>query len=223
MVTLLILGYCGLVKKQHGEFSITAISYINNFISVLDSGTYRNVDNNDEMLKRINEIKGNREDEEILWKTTGIIREEFSVDEIKKFSKSAMTTNSDYLKYLPNKTIYTGSLNIGTTYVENRYFEEDPQNYSKSFNYIGSITLPINFAMVYILIIASIIYLLYKLIKDKKIDWIMAFLTSAILGNIFTVIVGAPFEQQRLFLPSVGLVLLNIIYLIRVLVKDSKK
>ena len=77
--------------------------------------------------------------------------------------------------------------------------------------------------MVYILIIASIIYLLYKLIKDKKIDWIMASLTSAILGNIFTVIVGAPFEQQRLFLPSVGLVLLNIIYLIRVLVKDSKK
>ena len=73
---------------------------------------------------------------EILWKTTGVIREEFSVDEIKKFSKSAMTTNSDYLKYLINKTIYTGSLNIGTTYVENRYFEEDPQNYSKSFKKI---------------------------------------------------------------------------------------
>ena len=221
LMTILILGYCGLVKSQYGEFSISAVSYVNNFISVLDSGTYKNVNDNDNMLNRINEIIGDREDEAVLWETSNTIRKEFSIDEIKEFSKSAMTVNSDYFDYLVDKVIYTGSLNIGTTYVENIHLEEDPQNYSKSFTYIGSIILPINFTIVYILILIAIICLLYKLIKDKKLDWVMAFLASAILGNIFTVIVGAPFEQQRLFLPSISFVLLLIIYLIKIL-KNSK-
>lgn len=221
LMTILILGYCGLVKSQYGEFSISAVSYVNNFISVLDSGTYKNVNNNDNMLNRINEIIGDREDEAVLWETSNTIRNEFSIDEIKEFSKSAMTVNSDYFDYLVDKIIYTGSLNIGTTYVENIHLEEDPQNYSNSFTCIGSIILPINFTIVYILILIAIICLLYKLIKEKKIDWVMAFLTSAIFGNVFTVIVGAPFEQQRLFLPSISFVLLLIIYLIKIL-KNSK-
>lgn len=214
---ILILGYCGLVKSQYGEFSISAVSYVNNFISVLDSEIYKNVDDNPEMLNRIYEIIGDRKDEAILWETSDTIRKEFSVDEIKEFNKSAMTSNLDYFKYLVKKVVYTGSLNIGTNYVENIHLEQDPKNYARNFNYVGSVILPISFALVYMLIITSIIFLLYKLIKYKKIDWIMAFFTSLVSGNIFTIIVGAPFEQQRLFLPSIGIVLLLIIYLIKIL------
>lgn len=219
IILVLILGYCGLVKSQHGEFSVSAVTYINNFMSVLDSGTYKNVDTNEKMLNRINEVIGDRTDESVLWEACDTIRREFSVDEIKEFNETAMTANSDYLEYLKNKVVYTGSLSIGTTYVENIELEENLKNYSRTFSYIGNMLLPINFAMVYILIIISIIYLIYKLVKDKKIDWIIAFLTSVVFGNIFTIIVGAPFEQQRLFLPSVGLVLLMIIYLVKILKK----
>lgn len=61
----------------------------------------------------------------------------------------------------------------------------------------------------------SIIYLLWKLIKYKELDWLVSFFTLSIFANIFTLIVGAPFESQRLFFTSIVPVLLLIGYTIK--------
>ena len=45
-------------------------------------------------------------------------------------------------------------------------------------------------------------------VKNKNINWYLAFFTVLIAANIFTLIVGAPFESQRLFASSIVQVLL---------------
>lgn len=88
------------------------------------------------------------------------------------------------------------------------------QNSNSVYKSLGHVLLPINFAIVYVMIIIAVVYLVYNLIKNKEINWYVAFFTVLIAANIFTLIVGAPFEPERLFLCSVENVLLLIIYAI---------
>lgn len=206
---LIILGYCGLMKSQHGEFSITTISYINNVITVIDSNSYKKA-NNTNIIAEINEIKGDRKDEAICWAAFNAIKEKYSVDELKELTRSSIKNDSNYIKYIVNKTINLGMCNIGTAgYVNNKEGYE-----TINYAYIGNLLLPINFAFVYIMLIIAIIYLVYNLIRNARIDWIIAFFTILILANLFTLIVGAPFESQRLFLSSIIPILLLIGYVI---------
>ena len=98
-----------------------------------------------------------------------------------------------------------GNENIGVTYDKGNNSNEGSMY---NFESLNGLILPITFGLVYVILLASIIYLIWYLIKYKKINWICAFFTSMIFANIFTLIVGAPFEEQRLFFPSVCLVLL---------------
>lgn len=210
------------MKQQYNQFGLTAVSYKNNIISLLESGAYVNADN-EEMVKSANDVLVGRKEEGALWETLEFLEKNFSIDEIKKFYSSAATANLDYLKYLINKTIFVGNLEIGTTYVNSTVLEQNPDNYVKDYKYLGKIVLPISFAMLYIIILISIIYLIYNLIKTKKIEWIMAFFVSMIFTNIFTLIVGAPFEAERLFAPSMVLVILMIIYYVeKFIIKKCK-
>jgi len=211
---LLILGYCSVMKKTHGEFGITSISYVNQIVSAVDSKSYKNGDN-EEIILKIDEVVGERKEQKASWDALNRLKEEYSDDEIKEFaSNSIKNSKRHYIRYLVNKTIYVGYLDMGISYVEHKdYVLTDYQNIN-NYNYVGHMTMPINFATLYIFMAISIIYLIYNLFKNKKINWYIAFFAVMITANIFTLIVGAPFEPERLFLASIGYVLLLIIYTI---------
>lgn len=196
------------MKIQHGEFSITAISYLNNVVSAIDSDAYKEASNK-EMVQIVELVKGDRKEETAAWDGYNALSNIYSVDELKEFAKTSTKGNIEYYKYLIEKTIRIGTMNIGINYVEN-----ENSNHMLNYNYLGQLSLPITFSAVYIILGISIIYLIWYLIKKKDIDWILAFFTVLILANLFTLIVGAPFESQRLFVGSIVLVLLLISYVV---------
>lgn len=200
-----LLIYCGLMKMQHGEFSMTAVSYINSTVTAVNSNLYKRATNRD-MVNIVDEQVKESNDGTTAFLALNALKEKYSTDEIKDFAKDSLKYDSEYIKYLVKKTINLGTANIGTAeYVVNK---DGYQNIN--YTTIGNIILPINFAIVYIMLAIAIVYLIFKLIKYKRINWIIAFLTSIIFANLFTLLVGAPFESQRLFFPSIIPVLLLI-------------
>lgn len=220
-----LLIYCGLMKMQHGEFSITAVSYINSTVTAVNSNLYKRATNQD-MVNIVDEEVKESNDGTTAFLALNALKEKYSIDEIKDFAKDSLKYDTGYITYLMKKTINLGTSNIGTTeYVTNK---EAYQNIN--YTVIGNLIMPINFSFVYIMIIAGIIYLIWKLIKFKKIDWVVAFLTILIFANLFTLLVGAPFESQRLFFPSIipvllliGLVISNIREKNMIFEKDKEK
>ncbi len=210
----LILGYCWLMKINHNVFSVSGISYVNNFITALDNKSYKFADNK-EMVEAIDKAFEEENNTQNVWTIWRKIKNNYTEEEKKDFASSAIKNDPNYNKYLINKVFYVSTLNIGTTYV-------DIENSNFGYKDIGHILLPINFAVIYVMIIVSVIYLVYNLIKNKKINWYVAFFSVLIASNIFALIVKAPFEQERLFLCSVESVLLLIIYALGIFKGDRK-
>ena len=208
-----LLGYCGLMKVQHGEFSLTAVSYINNTVTVINSNSYKNADNK-EMVAMVDEIKGENDGEAIAWKAYNELSEKYSVEDLKKFASSAMKNDKNYIRFLIKKTLSLGTYSIGTSgYIPDDVMIDD-QRANLVYAHIGGLIMPISFGAVYLITFIEIIYLIYDIFKNAKINWYIAFFTVLIIANIFTLVVGAPFESQRLFASSIVQVVLFIGYLI---------
>lgn len=202
---VMLLIYCAMMKYQHGEFSITAVSYINDTVTAVYSDLYKRADNQD-MIAIVDEAVKVSDDGTTAFQALYDLEGKYEISEIKEFAKQSLKKDSAYFDYIIEKTIGLSNESIGASgYIANKEGYQDI-NYST----LGNLVLPINFAFVYIMIIVAIVYLLWKLIKFKKIDWLVAFCTALIFANLFTLIVGAPFEPQRLFLPSIVLILLLI-------------
>lgn len=195
---IMLLIYCGFMKQQHGEFSITGVSYINNTVTAISSGSYKK-SGNEEIINIIDKYVAESNDEETPFLVLNELREKYSVDEIKKFASDAIKNDKEFFRFLIHKTINLGIMNIGTA----GYVSNNPQYIEINYNILSNLILPINFALVYMAISISIMYLIWDLVKNKKINWLISFFTILIFANLFTLIVGAPFESQRLFLPSI--------------------
>ena len=195
---IMLLIYCTLMKAQHGEFSITGVSYINTTVTAINSNSYKKADNQ-EMISIVDEYVKESNDGTTTFRALDALKEKYSTEEIKQFASSAIKNDDHFLKYLLSKTLTLGTFNVGVA----NYFSPIEGYQNINYTIIGNLLLPINFALVYLLMAIEIIYLLWKLIKTKKINWIVAFCTALITANLFTLIVGAPFESQRLFLPSI--------------------
>jgi len=191
------------MQKQHGEFSITAVSYINNGINAIASGAYQ-YSGKPEMIEIVKKIKDKNTNGNLDWEAFEVLREKYSVEELKEFTNTGIKNCPHYGEYLLNKTQELGGFNIGIVQI----ILKEP--YHINYNYIGNLMLPINFAFVYFMMLIAVVYLIWHVIQKKKIDWVVAFFTTTIIANLFTLIVGAPFEPQRLFLTSIVSVLLLI-------------
>ena len=198
------------MKADYEIFNLTSVADTNNVISVLYSKAYENIADK-ETVEFINEIaKKPKTGENIYFKIYSEMKKVYTSSQLKQFADSSLKSEK-HIKYLINKTINISSLNIGVLLVQ-----------SNSNSKWENITLPITFGMVYVMIVVSIIYLIWTLIKKKQINWIVAFCISLITANIFTLIVGAPFEAQRLFAASIVLVLIFVAYILENILKDKK-
>ncbi len=203
---VILLSYCGFVKQKQGVFGLTTVSNTNSLLSVISSKAYKNASNN-EIIKIA--------DENDLWVATIEIQKKYSDTEVNQFIKESKKT-SDYYMYLMKRTVKNGFRDIGINYAEK-------ENSGKFYRYIGLVTLPIPFMIVYILMLTTIVFLVINIVKNKKINWIIAFCTSMISANIFTLIIGAPAEEARLFSPSISIVLILFAYILPYFIEKGKK
>ena len=200
-----LIMYCWQIKNLYGVFSLTNISGINNVLSVLDSGAYEEVQDNPITETILKYVDGPITDNKT-YEIHGELAKIYSAEELKEYTNLAMKTEK-YKEYMINKVIALGSENIGTAHPMG---EPDDINAMQNLSSISRLLIPITFGFMYIVILVSVIYLIWYLIKYKKINWICAFFTSTIFANLFTFFIGAPFEPQRLFFPSMCLVLIYI-------------
>lgn len=203
---LFLIIYCLQMKNLYGVFGITTVSYKNSAISAISSGAYVDSENK-QISEEIKQLIGDNPTSAKVYEVFDVIVSKHTDNEIKEFADSALWNSSRYKAFLLNRVINIGTENIGTSYANG---EKSDKEYIYNYAYLGDLILPITFGMIYVIILLSIIYLIWYLIKYKKINWLCAFFTSTIFANIFTLIVGAPFEEQRLFFPSMCLVILYI-------------
>lgn len=214
--SILVLGYCIRIKQLYGSFMISSVTYLNDLVLIADSKTFTETSN--ENLKNVmQEIKGDSDDEALSWDAARAITNIHIFNnnpEIKQFVKEAKF-NAKYLRYIANKIYNTGFLTIGTL--------NDLTTDSDVIKMLQLFMMPINFALVAILIFVIAIYLIYKLFKDCKVDWILAVFFVLIFANYFTLMIGAPFEQQRLFITSIIPLVMCIGYIIsRINIKNDE-
>lgn len=212
VVTIMLIGYCLLVKMNYGNFGLTSVSNVNNVTTAICSNGYKN-SKNEKLKNRIQELAGKNPEPAKVFDVWYIVETEYSNEELKEFAKESLYNNKEYREYLVNKIINLSEKNIGTLYnfVTQKYQKETFKIYDMKI--MENIVLPINFGMIYLMLLGTISYLIYYLIKHKKIDWILAFCTVFIFANLFTAIVGAPYETQRLFISAIVFVLLEIAYI----------
>lgn len=216
---IVLIMYCMQMKKYYGEFQLTDVSTDNNIITAICTGAYKDSENR-ELIKEIEDYVGEEASEGETFDILHKIKVEYSTDELKSFADSALRNNPKYMNFLINKFIDLASKNIGISYIN---AENSDKNAIFDYNAMGVLLIPITFGMVYMILIISIGYLIWYIIKYRKINWICAFFTSTIFANIFTLIFGAPFEEQRLFFPSMCLVLLYIGVIIeKIKLKEEK-
>lgn len=213
-----ILGYCGLMKKQYDEFVITKVSNLNNIVSVIKSGAYKKA-SNEEMIKVVD---ASLAEGKTMWDAYYVLADKYNKPELEEFANSAIKT-PEHFKYLIKKTVELGTVNIGMNYIDNLARYDESVSNAISYKDVGSTMFPVTFGFVYYMMAFSVVYLIIKLIKTKQINWIVAFFASLILANIFTLIVGAPEEEQRLFASSVPLVMLFIAYIVEKILKRRKE
>ena len=196
VVILILLGYCALVKKCYGSFSLTAISNYNNTLTAINSGLYKN-GGNEEIIQKIDEMMGGKTEGIEIWDTAKEIDRSYPYNEVNEFIGNALSGKQYYL-FLINKCLRNASSPLTESYINN----------TVTYQNISSILTPFTFGSTYLICFFAIIYLLVNMIKNKKIDWIVAFFTAIIFSNTFVLMVGAPFEERRLALPSIPMLYL---------------
>lgn len=193
----LILGYCGWMKHLTGNFMISSVTYINDLVSVADARSYTET-NYEELIEVMQQAKGDDDDPALSWNAASNVRGMFQYSEygeLKSFLKEAKSSKK-HLKYLINKFFTLSELRLGT-------LAYTPTNSEKFTNRLLELTLPLSFGFVYILLLYMMCCLIYRLFKYAEIDWFLAMTFVFIIANLFTLIVGAPFEPIRLFIISV--------------------
>lgn len=213
---VMLLMYCGIMKKQYGIFGFSDVTFINDIVMIIDSNVYQE-GNNEEIKDLIYSVRGDTGGANS-WKAAEVVQQQYSREELNEFIKSAKMS-STFLKFLAKKSIDVGQYTIGTT-----GYTQVKEEYS-SFNStsMANLLIPINFAFVYFMIIIALLHLIYDLFKNAKIDWYIAMPTILILLNLITLIIGAPSEPQRLFVASVVLVIMLIGYMFSKMNKSSER
>lgn len=220
---ILIIIYCLFVKFQYGKFEITNVSFINKVANIVRSGVYIGGDNKN-ITDTINDTLDGKNLDEKFWDCTIAVTNNFKRDDIAKYCSSATKNNTmQYISYILKNAIDLENRNIGIIYA--KYNLEYATIITHELAFYEVCILPISFMHLYIILLISMILMFIILFKNKRIAWVLVFLLSMIIGNLFIIIVGSPGEYQRLFSSSISLVIILLTYLINVLTKsiNSKK
>ena len=212
-----ILGYCSLMRIQHHSFGLSSVGNINEYAIYLDGRFYKNVASVEEEKFLDDALSGNENDGlSAFAKFSDYYGNEKTNALFEKMKKQ--TSFSELVGYFLNKTgrfageelavIYASRIDVKRfTFVEN----------------INHFLFPLKGSTVLMLVLFSIALGFWVLLKNKRLDWIIFWLSAVMGGNIFVAIVGAPYETARLSVLAIPSTILLIAYYCSIFVYSKKR
>lgn len=219
----LLLGYCGLNKRQNDCGSVSSVgTTINQMYMLIENDIYQNSDYPEitEYIQSWLEYDG-----EINYVIDIIepMNEQFSNSELSAYVKDCISKNIDaFMRYTAVKFIQTLNTNVALQYAA------IPEE-NAAFGYFDSVFMyllfPFNFAFCYALVAAAVLLAIYELIKNKVVLWQPIGLAALIFTHLFVSVYGSMAEYERLsvmIIPAVYLLLFWFVDLLAANVSKSR-
>ncbi|MDO4729787.1 MAG: glycosyltransferase family 39 protein [Candidatus Saccharibacteria bacterium] len=188
----LVIGYCFSIQNRFGFFGVSFVSDLNKTWMMVDSGVYANFPDAEKI--KIIESHAN-------FDSYFVLTEKYGHEETMRFVNETITQNKrGYAKYLAEKVVHNSDKTIHAIYAAKLFEEIDLATFS-------GMMLPINFGIVYLVLLVGFIYIFYSLLRYRVIDWMITFALAFIFSNLFLSIFMAPNELQRLFIVSIPLII----------------
>lgn len=199
-----VLGYCFAQKVFYDRFSLSSVAYVNDLLIVIDTDLYK-LSSNDEIRTFISQEKQETSDNyRIIWH--GLMKK-YSREELESFARNTMHENRiEYIRKIVVKMIRWGTQLASDDY---NTFKED---HSLTPGVLAGALFPISFGMIYIVIVGGCVSIMVRIIRKKRIDWVMLAIISTIGGNVAVTIIAAPYEPGRLCVASLPLLIILVTY-----------
>lgn len=193
LVIVFLAAYSRLNYSENGCNSISSVSTINQFVNLRNYGLIDDECDN-ELAKAIIEYNSDNQ--------TNNTFANFPIERISKFIRCTIIRNfTAYSTNTWHKVINLGDESTVSILALNK------NGFWGIPNMISNL-LSLRFFTLYILLLFELLFILYSIIKYKRILWIRSFIWVFIIGQFLTTIIGGYSEYQRLFsiaLPSVTL------------------
>lgn len=198
-IGLTILGYSYLNKLQNGFFGMSTVTQNNQLDIILQMGIYNTKDIQDEGI--INIIEQRLDGNMVTWytKTLGKIQEEYTTDEIADYIGRCIKNNFKDYVVGTTKRIFKISL----SYCDEVYL---------GVGYNNLIKPVIPFIIIYLYLLFEVIYIIVKGIRNRKIFLQQFMMLILVLGQLATIILSAQAEYSRLFIASLPIVIILVVW-----------
>ena len=220
---MLVLGYCQLFKTKYGDFALSHVGYINQLFTIIHSGLYRNgsdpvinakIESRFDIWKQKNPNQA-KPDNPWLYSQEGsravclgLWLEEgdniLAWDEQIQYARETIRKNRlQFAKYSLGKFVGIKDDKF-ETYRYTKYKKPYKQSLFNLFDW------GLTFQAVYFLLLLEAVVLSVIFYFTRRIPWFWSVYWLLIAGIIFTAIVGAPNDWQRLVISALPLVILLI-------------
>lgn len=219
----LLLGYCGLNKRQNDCSSVSSVgTTINQMYMVIDLGIYKN-SGYPEITAYIQNGLDYAGDINYITDIIEPMNKQFDNSELSAYVKDCIRKNKGvFMRYTENKFIQTLSTNIAIQYAG---IPEENDTFRYVDNAIMYLLFPFSYMGCFTIVLAAVLLALYELIKNRVVLWQPIGLAALIFTHLFVSVYGSMAEYERLstmIIPAVYLLVFWFIDLLFAVVSKSK-
>lgn len=199
-----ISQYENLNLEQNEFKGISVVTVINQLDTIVENDLYYQYEPKDQDFYDL--IKDSRSEKEKIWHLSvqNVLFDKKGYSKVGEFNSRCLDLNKEkYLQILLNRITDRVAEPLNQTYAELK----DKTNIHK-IELFKAITFPLNFGILYLMLIGEGIYFLCYLIKKKDIQWQRFSLLLLIGGLLGTTLLGAQAEYQRLITPIIPFVIM---------------
>ena len=219
---LLLLGYCGLNYKNYDYFNISSVSVtVNRLKIVMDNHWQKNKDY-EEISNYINSqmkvTDPNYWIPNIIEKLPGV----YSYQEIDDYVNDCISKHKkEFSEYNFEKAKSISNLPIAIQYSAYKTIYKDTA-VSKRLDWFNSTSFSITFIQSMLLVLFSLVFAFFVLIRRKKICWQVVGLSAIIFSHIFVSVYGSMAEFARLSSMAIPAIVLLVFYFVDLFVSRLK-
>lgn len=219
----LMLGYCGLNKRQNDCSSVSSVgTTINQMYMVIDLGIYKNSDYPEITAYIQNGLDYAGEINYVI-DIIEPMNKQFDNSQLSAYVKDCISKNKDiFMRYTENKFIQTLSTNIAIQYAG---IPEENETFRYVDNAMMKLLFPFSYMGCFVLVAAAVLLALYELIKNKVVLWRPIGLAALIFTHLFVSVYASMAEYERLatmIIPAVYLLSFWFVDLLAANVTKSK-
>lgn len=219
----LMLGYCGLNKRDNDCASVSSVgTTINQMYMLIENDIYKN-SNYPEITAYIQtglDVAG-----EINYVTDIIepMNEQFSNSELSAYVKDCISKYKGvFMRYTANKFVQTLTSDVAIQYAS---IPEENEMFACVDNALMMLLFPLNYAACYAIVAAAVLLAIYEFIKNRVVLWQPIGLAALIFTHMFVSVYASMAEYERLatmIIPSVYLLAFWFVDLLAANVKKSE-